>query len=208
MTNAGTVTERRRRAPGELSRRTAVRAAAVALAGLGAPRAWGHPGSSGPVTPPLPCPAVPLTLDDGAQIAMPRLLQGRMTAVQLMFTACTATCPLQGALFAAVARKLKDGSGGKRPVQLLSISIDPGTDTPAALRAWVKRFGGQAPSWRAAAPRPEDVDRLFDHFRGRAAGSDRHTTQVHLIDERARLVLRSVPMPTADQVVALLTSSS
>ncbi len=149
----------------------------------------------GPVTPPVAAPPLVVARDDGAAVELPRLLRGRTTAVQLVFTRCTATCPIQAALFAGVARRLR------RPdAQLLSLSIDPAHDRPAALRAWLARFAAPA-RWRAAAPREEDVDRLLDFFRGRATGADRHTARVYLFDREARLVFRTAELPTAAHVV-------
>ena len=129
---------------------------------------------------------------------MRQQLLGKTTAVQLMFSSCTATCPIQGALFASVSRRVRDSQ-----VQLLSLSIDPTTDTPLVLRTWLTRFSAPA-TWRAAAPPADDLDRLLDFFRGRAAGADRHTAQVYLFDRQARLVFRTADMPTARHVADVL----
>ena len=146
----------------------------------------------GPLRPPLPAPRLSLTADDGKPFELADRLRGRITALQLMFTGCSATCPIQGALFGAVAPLL----AGQREMQLLSLSIDPLGDSPQALRAWLARFGTHA-NWRAALPRVEDVDRLLDFVRGRAAGADRHTAQVYLFDRQARLAYRTADMPPA-----------
>jgi protein SCO1 len=93
-------------------------------------------------------PDLHLTMDDGTSTSLRALLRGRITALQLMFTGCSATCPIQGALFAEVARR-----GLPRDAQLLSFSIDPLGDSPKAMREWMLRFGPNA-AWRAAIPRP------------------------------------------------------
>jgi protein SCO1 len=146
----------------------------------------------GPVRPPLPAPKLPLTGGDGKRFELTDRLRGRVTGLQLMFTTCSATCPIQGALFGAVAPLL----AGQRDMQLLSISIDPLGDSPQAVRAWLARFGRHT-HWQAALPRVEDVDRLLDFVRGRAASADRHTAQVYLFDRQARLAYRTADMPPA-----------
>ncbi len=146
----------------------------------------------GPVRPPLPSPKLALVGDDGKRFELTDRLRGRTTALQLMFTGCSATCPIQGALFGAVAPLL----AGQREMQLLSLSIDPLGDSPQAVRAWLARFGAHA-HWHGAVPRIEDVDRLLDFVRGRAAGADRHTAQVYLFDRQARLAYRTAEMPPA-----------
>ena len=80
----------------------------------------------GPLRPPLPAPRLLLTADDGKRVELTERLRGRVTALQLMFTGCSATCPIQGALFAEVQRLLK---GTAAHLRLLSISIDPLGDT-------------------------------------------------------------------------------
>ena len=146
----------------------------------------------GPLRPPLPAPRLSLTGDDNKHFELTQRLRGRVTALQLMFTTCSATCPIQGALFGAIAPLIS----GQREMQLLSLSIDPLGDSPQAVRAWLARFGPHA-HWQAAVPRVEDVDRLLDFVRGRAAGADRHTAQVYLFDRQARLAYRTADMPPA-----------
>jgi protein SCO1 len=150
----------------------------------------------GPLRPPLPAPRLSLTGDDGKRFELTERLRGRITALQLMFTTCSATCPIQGALFGAVAPLIDT----QREMQLLSLSIDPLGDSPQAVRAWLARFGAHArphTNWQGAVPRVEDVDRLLDFVRGRAAGADRHTAQVYLFDRQARLAYRTADMPPA-----------
>lgn len=153
----------------------------------------------GAVRPPRALPPLPLVGDDARRSDLTSHLRGRTTALQLMFTGCSATCPIQGALFGAVAPLI----AGKSELQLLSISIDPLSDGPQALRAWLHRFGATA-QWRAAAPRVEDVDRLLDELRGRAGGPDRHTAKVYLVDRQARLAYRTADMPPARFVADML----
>jgi protein SCO1/2 len=154
----------------------------------------------GPLRPPQPMPDLTLTGDDGKRFGLDARLRGRISAVQLMFTGCSATCPIQGALFAALAPQVATAAN----MQLLSISIDPLGDPPAALHEWLGRFG-RHPNWRAAVPRVEDTDKLLDFLRGRATGADRHTAQIYLIDRQARLAYRTAEMPPARFVVDLMS---
>jgi protein SCO1 len=179
----------------------AVMSAAVAL-----PAAAREPPPShepfGPLRPPAPAPKLALSGDDGKPFELTGRLHGRITAMQLMFTTCSATCPIQGALFGALAPLLK----GQPQMQLLSVSIDALGDSAPALRAWLARFGTHA-HWQAAVPRVEDVDRLLDFVRGRANdpnGADRHTAQIYLFDRQARLAYRTADMPPARFVADLM----
>lgn len=183
------------------SRRRLLVAAAAGLAAAAAPHvAWPHR-RLGPITPREAAPPVALTLTDGRKIALHDLLAGRVTAMQLMFTGCSATCPIQGAIFAELQNALAGDDGRLR---LLSLSIDPLGDDRRALETWLDRFAARPERWRAALPASGDLDRLLDFLRGRAGGADRHTTHVHLFDTRARLAYRTIEMPAGRDVATLM----
>lgn len=170
---------------------------------LGATAAWTLvPGASaataaaGSVVPRLAAPSVALQADDGERFVLDSRLRGKATAVQLMFTGCSTTCPPQGALFAAVA-----GGGLHANAQLLSISIDALGDTPATLARWLALFGRPA-GWHAAVPAPKDADTLADWLKGAPGRAGTHTAQVFLFDRAGRLCYRTGDMPPARDIAA------
>src|SRR2546426_131276 len=54
----------------------------------------------GPVAPTKAVPSLTCVLSDGRTATLVELLMGKTTALQLMFTGCSAICPMQGAVFA------------------------------------------------------------------------------------------------------------
>jgi protein SCO1/2 len=160
------------------------------------PQISGH----GQIKPPLPVPDIKLLRHDGASTTLFKLLDNRATAVQLMFTSCTTTCPIQAAIFQKVQTALPDMSS--HALQLVSLSVDPHKDTPAVLSAWRERFHA-GPNWLAAAPAPADVRRLQDFF-AKAADSADHSTQVSILDRQARLVWRTYELPAAQEIILML----
>lgn len=165
----------------------------------GARRGNAH-NDAGVVDPALLVPELALTLDDGRKSQLRSLLAGHVSAVQLMFTHCTAICPIQGALFASAAQKLGDSV---RSAQWLSLTIDPSEDDPAALRAWMARFGAH-PRWRAARPVATQLNTLLEFLKSRNPQPDPHTAQVYFFDKKARLVLRSVDFPAVEEILHLM----
>lgn len=176
--------------------------AAAGMAGLMAPLHLAMADGTGPMRPRRVPPATRLLRHDGRAITLTEQLGGRVTAVQLMFTGCSAICPLQGALFAGLQALLS--TQGLTHVQLLSLSIDPLADTPKALNDWRARYGAGA-RWSAAAPAPADLDKLLDLL-GPAGASlgDRHTTEVHLFDGEGRLAWRTSGLPPLEEVGSAL----
>lgn len=156
----------------------------------------------GRVDPPEPVPDIVVVRDDGVRTTLPQQLRGRVTALHFMFTGCSSTCPIQGATFARLQERLALQRGDR--LQLLSVSVDPLGDDPAALERWLRRLSA-GPQWRAAVPIPAHGARLLQWAGGPTAYSaDTHAQHVLLIDDRARLALRSTDLPDAAQIAALL----
>src|SRR5438876_11803380 len=66
---------------------------------LAAPQAIrGH----GKINPPAPVPDVELLRYDGVRTRLLPTVKGHATAVHLMFTSCSTTCPIQAAIFRQV----------------------------------------------------------------------------------------------------------
>lgn len=151
------------------------------------------------VQPRQPAPSLKIVGSDGRKIPLSQALIGKISAVQLMFTGCSSTCPVQGALFAAVASQLRS-----KDVQLLSISIDALGDSPAMVAAWQARFG-RHPAWNTAVADLNDVDRLADFMKGAAAKPGTHTAQVFIFDGKAQLAFRTVDSPGVGELDGLLT---
>lgn len=155
----------------------------------------------GRIRPPAPVPDVKLVRNDGAATTLGDLASGHATAVQLMFTECSTTCPIQAATFQRVQKMIPGMAAGG--MQLLSLSVDPEADTPRALSEWLRRFHA-GPEWIAAAPSSKD-EPVIQSFFGKANGSfSGHSTQVNILDRRGRLVWRTVELPTAEEIAEIL----
>jgi len=100
-------------------------------------------------------PNVPLTTQDGKVVHFyDDLIKGKSVAVDLIYTRCSGSCPLETAKLAQVQRLLGDRVG--KDVFFYSISIDPEHDTPAVLKAYAEKFHA-GPGWLFLTGREEDV---------------------------------------------------
>ncbi len=155
----------------------------------------------GRVKPPVPVPDISLLRFDGATTTLPRLTQGRATAVQMMFTSCTTICPMQAAIFSRVQTLLPDMQA--KGIQLLSLSVNPEDDNAKALWAWKRRYRG-GPNWIVAAPGAKDSARIQNFF-GQATGTYAdHSAQVNIVDRQGRLVWRTNEFPSSEEIAAIL----
>jgi len=106
----------------------------------------------------LKIPDVPLVDQDGRAVRFPDLLRGRVVAINFVFTTCTTICPPMGANFAKLRQLLGERAG--RDVELISVSVDPGNDTPERLKAWAAKFGA-GPGWTLLTGEPDQVTHLL-----------------------------------------------
>jgi protein SCO1/2 len=85
------------------------------------------------------------------------VVKDKLVIITFMFTSCTSQCPRNTANLA----KLQDALGNRfgRDVFLISISVDPERDTPAALKAYAARFGAK-PGWTFLTGRIDDIDAI------------------------------------------------
>ncbi len=96
-----------------------------------------------------------------SELADPR----KPVILNFIFTSCGAVCPVMSATFSQVQLAL----GAERDtVRMVSISIDPEQDTPAALKAYAGKYGA-GPQWQMLTGSLADsiaVQRAFAVYRG------------------------------------------
>jgi protein SCO1 len=96
-----------------------------------------------------------LTTQDGQVVHFyDDVLKGKNVAINLIYTRCTASCPLETAKLAQVQRLMKDRIG--KDIFFYSISIDPKHDTPEVLKAYSKKFHA-GPGWTFLTGSKEDI---------------------------------------------------
>ena len=98
----------------------------------------------------------------------------RVVALQFVFTSCATVCPAMGTQFKRVQELAPDA-------RLVSVSIDPATDTPERMAAWGRRYGA-GPSWTLLTGGADDVTRLQKALGVFAAEPSAHTPTVVVLD--------------------------
>ena len=101
-------------------------------------------------------PNVTLTTQDNRKVRFyDDLIKGKIVAVNLIYTTCKFSCPLETARLAQVQRMLGDRMG--RDVFFYSITIDPAYDTPAVLKEYAAKFDA-GPGWLFLTGTQQDID--------------------------------------------------
>ena len=70
-------------------------------------------------------------------------LDGKILVVSFLFTSCSLTCPEVSRHMAEIQRL----TGDRRDVRLVSLTVDPRSDTPPVLAKWGARFGADTNRW-------------------------------------------------------------
>jgi protein SCO1 len=104
-------------------------------------------------------PDVELVDQDGRTVHLYKdLVKGRVAALSFIFTTCTTICPLIGANLGRLQTELGQFLG--EDISLISVSVDPATDTPQRMKAWGAQFGAK-PGWCLLTGNKETVEQLL-----------------------------------------------
>lgn len=97
-----------------------------------------------------------LVTQDGRRVRFyDDLLKGRVVLINFMFTTCAGVCSPMTANLAKVQSYLGERVG--RDVWMLSITVDPATDTPEAMRAYAAKHKA-GPGWYFLSGEKQNVD--------------------------------------------------
>ncbi len=147
-------------------------------------------------------PDVSLVDQDGKKIRFySDLVQGKVVAVNFVFTTCSTICTPQGARFAEL-RKLLGTKAGKE-VHLISVSIDPQSDTPGKLKAWSAKLGA-GPGWTLVTGEKDEIVRLLKSLGAFDVDIKQHTPSLLLGNDRNKRWTRAYSLAPAAQLAGLL----
>ncbi len=81
--------------------------------------------------------------DENGQTVTHAELEGKILVVSFLFTSCSLTCPEVTKRMAEIQRLTAKAND----VRLVSLTVDPRTDTPSVLVKWGARFGADTNRW-------------------------------------------------------------
>ncbi|MNI49539.1 hypothetical protein D3C73_1041530 [compost metagenome] len=127
----------------------------------------------------------PLSLSD---------LKEKVWIANLVFTHCVTVCPTMTANMAKLQERLKEAGV---MAELISFSVDPKQDTPAALKSYLQKFDADFTNWHALTGYDFDVIktfvlRSFKSTIGKDTKSDQviHDTYFYLVDQSGTVVAK------------------
>lgn len=114
-----------------------------------------------------------LVTQDGERVRFyDDVLKGRVVLINFIFTTCTGVCSPMTANLAKVQSYLGERVG--RDVRMISITVDPLTDTPTALRAYADKHKA-GPGWYFLTGAKENVDWVLYKLGGYVEDKSAHS---------------------------------
>src|SRR5271165_4848070 len=128
-------------------------------------------------------PDIELVDQDGKTVHLySDLVKGRVAALSFIFTTCTTICPLIGANLGRLQIELGQSLG--KDIALISVSVDPATDTPQRMKAWGAQFGAKA-GWNLLTGDKGSVEQLLKTVGLYTPDIQSHSPFLLLVNDRA-----------------------
>jgi protein SCO1/2 len=126
----------------------------------------------------------------------------RIVIVDFIYTNCTTICPVTSAVFADVQERLiaKLGERFGRDVKLITLTVDPATDTPERLKDYAGNFGSPT-GWLWLTGDKPQVNRVLAGLGAYAADFTRHSGAVLVGDARSGNWVRFYGIPNPSDII-------
>ncbi|MEO6991879.1 MAG: SCO family protein [Candidatus Baltobacteraceae bacterium] len=116
-------------------------------------------------------------------------LAGHPVAITFVATRCTDACPIASAMFSRLqARLRRDGT----KATLLTVTLDPGFDSPFVMARYAREWDADARTWRFVSGDPKAIGAMMRALgvvavKGKDGIPDEHSSFVYVLDARGRL---------------------
>jgi len=131
------------------------------------------------------------------------VLKGKTVVIYAFFTTCNSACPVMSRNMEKVQEAL--GARVGRDVFLVSISVDPLTDTPARLKEYAQKFHARK-GWTFLTGKKENVDWALYKLGQYVESRDDHTNIWIIGNEGTGLWKKAFGLAKAEELTAVVES--
>lgn len=131
------------------------------------------------------------------------LMKDRVVIINAFFTTCTSICPPMTANLSKVQNWLGDRLG--KEVQMLSISVDPLTDTPPRLKDYAQKFGAR-PGWYFLSGKKANVEFALHKLGQFVEEKNDHTGIIIIGNLRTGLWKKAFGLAKPDELIKVVES--
>jgi len=131
------------------------------------------------------------------------VLKGKTVIVNAFFTSCTSVCPPMNRNMEKIQEALGDRIG--RDVFLVSMTVDPETDTPVRMKEYAKKFHA-GPGWLFLTGKKENLDWALYKLGQYVENKDDHQTVLIIGNEPTGLWKKAFGMANVAELVQVVES--
>lgn len=132
------------------------------------------------------------------------LIKGKTVAINFVFTTCTAICPSLAATFRRVQQ---EAATRNIDVQLISISVDPTTDTPERLSDFAAKFKA-GPGWTFVTGDKARIDSVLQGLGAAVSNKNDHTPMILIGNDSRDYWTRAYGLTSPVKIVDLLAEAT
>jgi protein SCO1/2 len=125
-------------------------------------------------------------------------------AINFVFTTCTAICP---SLTATFRRVQQEAAARGLQVQLISVSVDPTTDTPERLKDYAAKFKAE-PGWTFVTGEKTRIDSVLQALGAAVANRNDHTPMILIGNESSDYWTRAYGLTSPTKIVDILADAA
>lgn len=131
------------------------------------------------------------------------LIKNHTVVLNSFFASCTGSCPVMARTFLHLQNKLGDRVG--TDVILVSITVDPETDTPEKLKAYAEKMGAKR-GWYFLTGSREQVDAALSKLGQYAEAREAHKNIIIAGNDRTGLWKKALAIAPSDEVWKVVES--
>lgn len=132
------------------------------------------------------------------------LIKGKTVAINFVFTTCTAICP---SLTATFRRVQQDAANRGIDVQLISVSVDPTTDTPERLNDYAAKFKAGA-NWTFVTGDKARIDSVLAGLGAAVSNKNDHTPMILIGNDSSDYWTRAYGLTSPTKIVDILAEAT
>jgi len=131
------------------------------------------------------------------------VLKGKTVVVNAFFTTCTSVCPPMNRSMEKIQEAFGDRVG--KDVFLVSITVDPLTDTPARLKEYAGKFHA-GPGWTFLTGKKENLDWALYKLGQYVEDKESHKTVIIIGNEATGLWKKALGMAKVEELIKIVES--
>jgi protein SCO1/2 len=145
---------------------------------------------------------VELVNQDGEKVRFyTDVLKGKTVVVNAFFTTCTSVCPPMNRSMEKIQEALGDRVG--KDVFLVSLTVDPETDTPARLKEYAAKFHA-GPGWAFLTGKKENLDWALYKLGQYVEDKTNHKTVIIIGNESTGLWKKAFGMAKVEELIQMV----